>query len=264
LGKKKVIRELPTDDDDKARFQLTGEVLVGDGNNSLFDYDREAIFTLDLTTGDITSDTPNQPLTEIASWYGDALVERSRADIKRVIQGLMKEKSGLFCFNEEVGGHYFVPGEHIEFAARIDRVLRALGGKLSRVTVIMDTDEGKEAIAEAMEHTFEEMIKDMDEVVEKWDDTTRSGSFTTQAKRYQEARFKLECVEAYLGDRMQHIQAKIAASNQAMKQKILKMGEEEGDKGKAARTYTEKLKKAETSNEAAGEAEQQAETAEVV
>jgi len=234
LGKDKVIKELASADTDKARFQLTGAVKIGEGDDQILDYDREAIFTLDLLTGGITSDTAGQPLTEIASWYAEALDERTRGDIKRVIQRLFDTQASIFCINSESGGSYFVPQTHFDFVERVDRMLRDLGGKLARFPVIDGTSQGSESIADAMEHWFSELVKDLDETVDGWDETTKPKSFASQADRFKQASFKLECAAEYLGDRMQSLNAKVIASKQAMTQKILRLDTP------AAKKYVEK------------------------
>lgn len=204
-------------------FQFTKKEL--DGDRLEFDY--ETVVRLDTGTGDIDSDLPE--LAEKArDLFAHARQTRTNTDITRLVQRLFRVKADLFSISPK-GVAYFVPEAHREFTGKVERFLTEMGGRLYRFPVPQGTAEGNLSVKNAVQAGLTELLGELNESVEGWNDTTRKSTMDRAMERWQTIKYKVEAYKTYLGAEQDRLQKALVEAKEALAKKIAALAPEDED-----------------------------------
>jgi hypothetical protein len=193
LSEARIIR--PVAEDDKViTFQFTSERRE-DGR---YEYELEALLTLDKATGKVTCRLPG--LATLAQEELDRCIQaRTGGDVTRIVQRLFERRADLFPIRAQ-GGAYFVAQEHAGFVDRVQAFLGKLNGKMNRFPVSAGTPQGDRSVKEAVAEGLAALIAEHRAAIAGFGEDTRESTLERAAGRIREARFKVEAYSTYLAE----------------------------------------------------------------
>jgi hypothetical protein len=97
----------------------------------------------------------------------------------------------------EKGCVYFVPEKHADVLDRAEKFVTDMGGCFRRSPVPRGDKYGDQTAKEACMAYLHGMLKDLRELVDGFDETTRPDTMLKVAQRYQELAFKAQSYKEY-------------------------------------------------------------------
>lgn len=182
---------------ERVTFQFTAKSM----DNDEWKYSKEANVVLHKETGTITCDDDHELQKFTQEQLNKAIDARTSSDISRIVQQLFDNHDADLWPVRDQGGVYFVPREHVDFTARVEKFLSKLGGSLRRIPVPAGTDTGDRAIQETLADGFNQLIKEHEEAVAGFTVHSRGDAIERAANRIKETRVKIEAYANYLQDK---------------------------------------------------------------
>jgi hypothetical protein len=174
------------------QFQLTKKALL----DERIEFDFEAIVELDGASGRITcNDLGIRQRAEVL--FNDALAHRTPQDITKMVLKLLTTGCECWPFLVEKGCVYFVPDKHDDMLNKVEKFVTDMGGTFRRSPVPRGDGYGDQTAKEACMAYLHGMLKELREVVDGFDETTRSDTMLRVAERFQELKFKAESYKEY-------------------------------------------------------------------
>lgn len=174
------------------QFQLTSRTL----QDERLEFDFETIIELDGGSGRITC--ANQAIQLQAELlFQDALAHRTPQDITKMVQKLLTTQAEMWPFLVEKGCVYFIPSVYSDTLDRMEKFVTDMGGTFRRSPVPKGDEYGDRTAKEACMAYLSGMLKELREVVDGFDETTRSSTMLNVAKSFQELAFKAQSYKEY-------------------------------------------------------------------
>lgn len=213
----RIIRRLD-DGKDELTFQFTHETREG----GLYDYQLEAVVTLDKKDGTISC-----PLPELAKLAQEKInhcrAVRDTSDMTRLVRRLFREaKIDLFSVRR-AGGVYFVSdtaGGKI-FLGKVQRFVGKMGGKFQRYAIA--AEQGTAAygdLRESIKNGLDDMVSKHAAAVDKYVADTRVSALEVRLADLRETRLKVEGYALYLQDEGKALQEDLAELDRRLREKI--------------------------------------------
>jgi len=155
LEEGRIIRKV-TEEGDLIRFQFTRE----EADSTEIRYSKEAIVTLDKTTGIVTCMDPvlqQSAQDELDRQMG----HRKSADVTRLVQKVFDQHKGDLVPLRQNGGVYFVPDTHKALVEQVWHFLLGIGGTMSRFTINAGDAATSGSVADSLVEHFSGMITDL-------------------------------------------------------------------------------------------------------
>jgi hypothetical protein len=223
LAQERIIR-CTEDSGHTMKFQFTREYLNTASGQFVYDY--ETTLQLDKDTGAVQPDYSvpvgghSSDLARQAQQLLDkARQERTTADITRYIMTLFSKQADLFPVRN-AGGVYFVPEQHIGFVDKVETLLTALNGTVTRFPVPAGTKQGDKSVRDAVQQGLQTLIDEHLKAVDEFGTDTRPSTIERAARKIEEAKFKIESYAMYLEDESQKLNASLAAVSVTLRQKM--------------------------------------------
>jgi hypothetical protein len=219
LDEQRIIRRI----DDSAltmRFQFTAETRTGDR----LEYNCETVLILDKLTGKVVSEVPghDELVNRAQAAIDEEIATRTSTDITDVVQRLCNRHADLFLIRSQ-GGCYFVPVAYVEFLAKIETFISAVGGNLRRFPVPVGSKHGDRSVSEAVNDGIEKAVAEHVEAIAKFDPDTQDGTLERMVARINETRFRMEAYREYLGEKATEVEASLTAARAELRKKIEEM-----------------------------------------
>jgi hypothetical protein len=200
-------------------FQFTKEFM--DDAAGRFQYQYETVLKLDKDTGRVWEPMQAHPdlVAEAQRLLDKAKLERTTADITRYVMTLFNKQADLFPVRN-AGGVYFVPEKHIGFVDKVELLLSALNGSVTRFPVPAGTKQGNKSVKDAVTQGLQTLIDEHLKAVDEFGSDTRPSTIERAARKIEEAKFKIESYAMYLEDESQKLNASLAAVSVTLRQKM--------------------------------------------
>jgi hypothetical protein len=211
----RIIRQFKRDGDSLV-FQFTREHL----NSLQIEYSREAMLTLDLTTGVIRADdiVIQAEATRLAAEYS---AKRLTSDLTRLIQRVFdRERAALVPIREQ-GGCYFVPETHAALVDQARTLLTEIGGDLRSFAVQLGDGQTNQSVAEAMTEYLIQRITEFRESCESLSADSPADVMTRQQERIGELRRHLDMYRGLLMGYASEIDTAIQQAEKDMLAKLI-------------------------------------------
>lgn len=222
LTEDKVIDELAKDGD-LLSFQFTKRELA----NKEWKYSKDTVLILNTATGKV--ECKDKKLESFAQRVLDkAIVDRTTADVTKIIQKLFDAEADLFPLRDQ-GGVYFVPEKFNQFVDKIKMFVQKLGGRVNRFPVPADTKDGNQSVQDAVVNGLTLIVDEHEQAIEEFDVNTRSDTLERMAKKIRDSRTKVEAYANYLQDRAQEMLDAVDLANNKLLQKIGALEKERAD-----------------------------------
>ena len=215
LKKQRVIRKLD-DQTDVIKFQFTTENL----HQNKFEYDYEASLELNKHTGIIYCPESVDLAQHAQDLLNEALVNRTAADVTRLVQKLFGKNGDLFPINPHKGVAYFVPNQFKEFTSKIEQFMETLGGKIWRFPVPKGTSSGDSAVRDAVKNGIRQMIQDLVDTCNGWTDTTRDSTMHNRFKDFKMIEFKVNAYSQFLSYEREKIEHALELAKRRMVERV--------------------------------------------
>ena len=214
LKENRSIDKVKQSKDGVVTFQLTKKEV--DEAHDRMDFKFEAIIRLDTKTGDI--ECPDQIIEDQAkALLAHAMQTRTASDVTRMVQTLFKSHADLFPINPSKGVAYFVPEKYRDFSKKCEAFLSNVGGTLWQFPVPKGTESGNASVRDAVTTGLNELLKELNDAVSDWDDTTRKGTMVKGTEKFKLIKHKAEAYAEYLG----HNQATLLAEIDEAKKRLV-------------------------------------------
>lgn len=213
LCEERIIRQLDQDVD-SIRFQFTKESRANDE----YQYTKETTLTLEKATGKITCDLPGLA-TEAQDALNQAMIDRTTADVTKIVQRIFDMQADLFPLREQ-GGAYFVPQQYIGIVEQVDNFLSPLGGGVRRLPVPKGTPHGDRTVRETIADGIGRMIAEHEQAVETFGKDTRESTLERAAEAVKLTRYKLEAYKEYLGEKQAELEESLAEAQATLKRRV--------------------------------------------
>lgn len=200
-----------------AKFQLTKK--NRNAGTGTIDFDYEAVVELDCNTGAVSCPESAEIEKNATELLAFAMQMRTAQDVTRLVQRLFKKNADLFPLNSK-GCAYFTPIQHYEFTEKVERFLESLGGKLQRFPVPRGTEQGNASVKDAVQGVLASMVDELNDVVARWDETTRKATMEKAFERYDKVAVKIDAYATYLECAQDNLKAKLAAAKAELAKKI--------------------------------------------
>lgn len=216
LKKDKVVRAHKKDKDVK-RYQLDRV----DEDGAHINYDYVATVALDTDTGRVTCGEDYELAQTLQQGVQEQLETRTASDITRIVQTLFVRNADLFPLVPKKGVAYFVPAAHADFVERVDRFLKAMGGRLCRMPVPKGTPQGNASVQDAVKTGLDEMVAELQEAVAGWEPgKTRTSTANKALQRWEAIRHKVDCYSVFLEAEREKLGASLEIARQQLAGRI--------------------------------------------
>jgi hypothetical protein len=189
-GQPRIVRRLPTDDQDRPRMQLTREYLTKLG----LDYQRECVLTLD---GGVVRGDDAAIVTEAQRLLREHIETRMTHDLTRLVQRVVSEAGTDLIPVREAGGAYFVPAG-AGVVAQLAVLLERIGGKLCLFAVTLGHGT-EESIANTLADYLIGQIGEFRESIKGLGEDTRADVRTRRLERIAGLKQRLSSYRTLLG-----------------------------------------------------------------
>lgn len=251
LGQTGMVRKV-SEDDKEFVFQVNEVARTSNGNLSQLNFPFKAILVLDKKTNTILNPlgTQDGETLRVATenFLKQRAEERTAADVTRMIQRLASARTRGRRHNpshphvdlisiRNSGGVYFVFADQLPYVDKIQAFCDLIGADLSRLPVA-SAPGAQKSIAIALEDHLASLMKEVDEAIEKFGDTTRVRTLDSEAQRISDLRFMMESRSQFLSGQTAVLDQKLKDLDgklDAMRQKLFGAGvpadedAEEGD-----------------------------------
>jgi len=178
------------------QFQFTAAVL----RSRQYDFQKEAILSVDKKTGKITGDNP--AMVQLAKSKMEACMDvLDASDMTALVQRMFMRagNADLFPIRSQ-GGAYFVPARFEQFVAQTALLVRDLGGDFTRWPIASGTEEGDRAIRDSVLTGFRSTAAEYAKMITELEASSpKTATLERMAKRLQEYKFKLANYGEVLG-----------------------------------------------------------------
>lgn len=209
-------------------FQFTKEVL----DDVKFEYAYEASVTVDKETGAVSCPESSELEKLARERLNHAVEHRSPSDITRYIQRLCQKESGLYPINPKKGVVYFVPEEHHDFTVRLQKFINSIGGTMGMLPVPKGDTNGDRSVAEAISAGLDMQLKELEDRIDSYDETTKSHVMKRTDEKLQEALLKADALGHYLLYKHQEVTSKVNAARNRLLDKMFNSDTTDGDDDK--------------------------------
>ena len=213
LDSERIIRKI-AEDHATITFQFTREANEG----GKFHYYFESLLFLNKYSGGITSE--NLELEQLAKEeFGRCMAARTANDVTRLVQRLFERHADLFSIRDQ-GGVYFVPEEHHDFIAKVERFVRNIGGSLQRFPIPAGSPQGDRAVQEAVAHGLQTIIDEHLQAVQKFGEDTRPDTLRRAEEKVRATKLKIEGYSFYLDKKREDLEASLKQASELLRSRM--------------------------------------------
>ena len=213
LDSERIIRKI-AEDHATITFQFTREANEG----GKFHYYFESLLFLNKYSGGITSE--NLELEQLAKEeFGRCMAARTANDVTRLVQRLFERHADLFSIRDQ-GGVYFVPEEHHDFIAKVERFVRNIGGSLQRFPIPAGSPQGDRAVQEAVAHGLQAIIDEHLQAVQKFGEDTRPDTLRRAEEKVRATKLKIEGYSFYLDKKREDLEASLQQASELLRSRM--------------------------------------------
>ena len=213
LDSERIIRKI-AEDHATITFQFTREANEG----GKFHYYFESLLFLNKYSGGITSE--NLELEQLAKEeFGRCMAARTANDVTRLVQRLFERHADLFSIRDQ-GGVYFVPEEHHDFIAKVERFVRNIGGSLQRFPIPAGSPQGDRAVQEAVAHGLQAIIDEHLQAVQKFGEDTRPDTLRRAEEKVRATKMKIEGYSFYLDKKREDLEASLQQASELLRARM--------------------------------------------
>ena len=213
LDSERIIRKI-AEDHATITFQFTREANEG----GKFHYYFESLLFLNKYSGGITSE--NLELEQLAKEeFGRCMEARTANDVTRLVQRLFERHADLFSIRDQ-GGVYFVPEEHHDFIAKVERFVRNIGGSLQRFPIPAGSPQGDRAVQEAVAHGLQTIIDEHLQAVQKFGEDTRPDTLRRAEEKVRATKLKIEGYSFYLDKKREDLEASLQQASELLRTRM--------------------------------------------
>lgn len=218
LAEKRLIRRVD-EDDTGIKFQFTAERHEGDG----LAYDREAVLTIDKTTGEIIADGAD--LAERARIAIDEQMGiRSASDVSRIIHKLCETQNDRSVDLVPIGknGTFWTRPGAKPFVDQVEMLIDQLNGSMTRLPIALPAPNttASRNIKEAVADKIGSLIAELNETVEEFGEDARNKSLESAAEKVKLIKFKAESYSEYLEDEKARLDAELKQATDRLRAKV--------------------------------------------
>jgi hypothetical protein len=204
--------------DDWLEFQFTKESRVNDE----FQYNLETKVSVHKRDGEVIC--PDAGLkAQAESLIQFHISHRRTADVTRLVQTYFEKHADLFPIRDK-GGVYFVPIQHTDFLDKIELLLDAVGGRISRFPVPEGVGKSDKSVRESVARGLNEMLEEYELQIAKFDESTRTGTLDKFQDKLHETQYKIEAYAAYLEHSKETLEERLSTAKTKLKEKIRDLG----------------------------------------
>ena len=208
-------------DEDVVTFQFTGKHL----QNAKLSFDYECQVTLNTATGVIDCAENPEIEAHARTMFAHAQMHRTTSDVTRLVQTMFITCADLYSINPRKGVAYFVPEAHRHFSSQVQTFLEHLGGRLLRFPVPRGTEQGNRSVKEAVENGLSELLHQLEDAADDWEDTTRQSTMEKAVKNWQGLKHKALAYSEYLGDRQERLLSELDRIKEKLAERIVSVDE---------------------------------------
>lgn len=212
LQDKRVIRILDQDDKEVV-FQFNREEQA----NGQFQFPYECNIVLSKVSGKVSCEDHPQLEEKIQELVNRHVIERTSADITKIVQAMFKDNADLFPLVPSKGSAYLTPVQHMDFVDKVETFMDALGGKLLRYPI---PRENRSSVSETIARGLGDLIEELKEATAGFSDSTRQSTAQRHLDRFKSVKAKVWLYADHLKSCQQELLTAISAAESEADQAV--------------------------------------------